>query len=92
MRPYSGMMGRGFGFFHPMAWTGMVLGWLFGLAILVLLGLGIASLIRYLSEPRSHSDSTALPEPAVNCPNCGRAAQPEWNTCPFCGTSLAEGK
>ena len=90
MRPYGGMMGRDFGTMHPMGWAGMGLGWLFLLAILVLLGLGIAGLIKYLSEPRSNPNIAGLPDRIQSCSNCGRPSQPDWNTCPYCGNSLKE--
>lgn len=88
MRPYGGMMGREFGGMHPMGWAGMGLGWLFGLAILVLLGLGITSLIKYLSEPRATYTAPASPPERSSCSSCGRASQPDWNTCPYCGNDL----
>lgn len=92
MRPYGGMMGRGFGSMHPMGWVGMGLGWLFGLAVLVFLGLGIASLIKYLSGPNSTSAITAQSRSAGNCSNCGKPTQLEWNVCPNCGNNLREDK
>jgi hypothetical protein len=90
MHPYGGMMGRDFGYMHPMGWAGMGLGWLFLLAILALLGLGIASLIKYLTEPRSHQNSAGLAKEIRNCSNCGKPSQPDWSTCPYCGNSLKE--
>lgn len=90
MRPYGGMMGRDFDYMHPMGWAGMGLGWLFLLAILVLLGLGIASLIKYLSEPKSKSNPAVEPQKIQVCPSCGKTSQPDWSTCPYCGNSLKE--
>ncbi|MBN2387563.1 MAG: zinc ribbon domain-containing protein [Anaerolineales bacterium] len=49
--------------------------WLFPLGLLVLTGLGIAWLIRSLSAGRV---------PARVCSQCGRAAQIDWKTCPYC--------
>ena len=83
-----GMMGRNFGYMHPMGGFGMGLGWLFLLAVLVLLGLGIASLIKYLSGPRTASKAPVLPASNLSCSNCGKPSQPDWSTCPYCGNSL----
>ena len=92
MRPYGGMMGRDFGYMHPMGWAGMGLGWLFLLSVLVLLGLGIASLVKYLSEPKSRSNIPADTHSTHSCSNCGRPSQADWNTCPYCGNNLVEKK
>jgi hypothetical protein len=90
MHPYGGMMGRGYGYMQPFGWGIMGLGWLFMLAVLVLLGLGIASLIKYLSAPKPDSTPKSLPPSTQNCSNCGRPSQPDWNTCPYCGNNLRE--
>lgn len=92
MRPYGGMMGRDFGNMHPMGWGGMGLGWLFGMAVLALMGLGIASLIKYLSAPRTTPSTPVEIRSTQNCSNCGRQTQQEWNVCPNCGNNLREEK
>lgn len=75
-----GMMGgRGFGLF---GWVGMIFMWFIPLGLIVMAGLGIAWLVRVIVNPGG-SVSTAR-----TCPHCGRTAQADWHTCPFCGQAL----
>jgi hypothetical protein len=32
--------------------------------------------------------ASTAPAPARTCPNCGRSAQEDWSTCPYCGHAL----
>ncbi|HEY5901636.1 MAG TPA: zinc ribbon domain-containing protein [Anaerolineales bacterium] len=77
-----GMMG-GWGF-APFAWVGMLFMWLIPVGFLVLLGLGIAWLVRSLGSPTPPTP----PAPGRSCPNCGRSVQTDWSNCPYCGTAL----
>jgi hypothetical protein len=77
-----GMMGRG-GMMGGM-WLGMgsmLLRGLFGLAVLVLAGFGVAHLVN-----RSHRP--VLTAPAAVCVKCGMPLAPEWKACPHCGTAI----
>ena len=77
-----GMMHRGF---SPLGWFGMGLGmifmWLIPIGILVLIGFGVASLVRNTGNPPQASSLTP-------CSNCGKGTQADWQTCPYCGNSL----
>jgi hypothetical protein len=68
------MMG-GYGWM-PFGFFGM---WLFPLAVIALLVLGIIWLVKAVSRPKV---------PARVCSNCGRPAASDWSTCPYCGKKL----
>lgn len=79
----GGMMGRT-GLRSGMMLFGM--GWmllrgLFGLAVLVLAGFGVASLVR---------KSKVAPQlPAtLTCAACGKPLSADWKACPHCGTAV----
>ena len=92
MMPYGGrmfhMMGRG-GF--GMGWMGFggLLGGLFCLGLLVLLGLGIAALVRGASRPVAAvaAPVAVTPPPAMvhACTKCGQSVLDGANFCPNCG-------
>ena len=71
----GGMMG-GFGFFP----FGMGLMWLVPLGIIVLVALGIVWLINNINGPKTGQGRV--------CPSCGKPAQADWKTCPYCGNGL----
>jgi len=78
MRP--GMMGSwGIG---PFGGIGMIFMWLIPVGLIVLLVLGIIWLVKAVTS------SGSPPPPARTCPNCNRAAQADWHTCPYCGQVL----
>jgi zinc-ribbon domain len=82
----SGMMG-GYGFMHPFGWGGMLLAWLIPVGVIALLVMGAVVLINSLNR----SGNPTLP-PVVRsrtCPNCGKPAQTDLNTCPYCGQKLS---
>ncbi len=84
-----GMMGRGYGFVNPLAWLGMAFMWLFPAAILVLIVAGAVALINALTRS---TNTPAQMGPSASdrvCRNCGKPAQADWNTCPYCGQSLS---
>lgn len=72
-----GMMG-GWGF-APFGWAGMLLLWLLPVGLVVLIVLGIVWLGRAVRGPAA---------PARACSSCGRAAQLDWRSCPYCGQAL----
>jgi len=75
-----GMMG-GWGI-GPFGWFGMIFMWLIPAGLVVLVVSGIVWLARSIGGAGSPTS------PARKCPNCGRSAQTDWNTCPYCGQSL----
>lgn len=81
---HGGMMGRGYGFQHPMMYGfGFFpfgfFNWLFLLAVIGFAIYGVIALINRRPAPAS---------PARTCTNCGKPAQGDWSTCPHCGTTL----
>jgi len=92
-----GMMGRGFGFMRPMMFGfgffpfGLFM-WIIPLAVLGLAIYGVVALVR--RPPASAAPAAAAPAevasaaPARTCGNCGKPAQEDWKTCPYCGTAL----
>ncbi len=88
---YYGMMGPGmmggygYGYMSPLGIFGMALMWLVPAGFLIVLVGGSVVLINSLTRPAKPS------APAVEvrrCANCGKTAQPDWVTCPYCGKSL----
>jgi endogenous inhibitor of DNA gyrase (YacG/DUF329 family) len=75
-----GMMG-GWGF-GPFSWLSMIFMWLIPVGFFVLIGLGVAWLIRAISGGVNSISATR------SCPNCGHSVQTDWRNCPYCGTSL----
>jgi hypothetical protein len=98
MRPGFRMMqpfrnyGDGFGF-NPLR---MIFGGLLGLGIFLLVIVGIVALVNMLvrsgrstqSLPPVQPANMAPAAPARTCSNCGRPAQEDWKTCPYCGNPL----
>ena len=84
-----GMMGRGYGFYNPLGWLGMALMWLVPVGIIVLLVVGVAALVNSLLRPSNGSSQTFPPATGRTCQNCGRSAQADWTTCPYCGQKLS---
>jgi hypothetical protein len=92
-----GMMGRGFpmdghfGYFFPLGYLWMGLMMLTPVALLVLIIMGGVALVNSLT--RTSKPATPADTPAVTsgrtCSNCGKPAQADWNTCPYCGNSLS---
>ena len=70
-----GMMGS-FGFFP----FGMGLMWLIPLGTIVLIVLGVVWLVNNLNGPKVVQGRV--------CPSCGKPAQADWKTCPYCGNNL----
>jgi len=91
MEPYRSF---GFGGFSPLR---AIFGGLLGLGIFILVIVGIVALVNALvrgNRPAAYSQPAqpvASVQPAAaahNCPNCGKPAQEDWKTCPYCGTPL----
>jgi hypothetical protein len=71
--------------------------WLFGgllcLGVILLVIVGIVALVAALTRGNRTAPippTSAVTIPEKPCPNCGRMTQPDWKTCPYCGTSLTE--
>jgi hypothetical protein len=79
-----GMMG-GFGYMNPLGFFGMALMWLIPVGVLVLLVVGAVALVNGLNKPRNAAPTTT---PDRKCTDCGKAAQSDWTTCPYCGKAL----
>jgi hypothetical protein len=89
---YGGMMGGpgmmgGFGYMHPFGWSGMLLGWLIPVGVIVLLVIGAVALVNNLNRSRNPTQPQVVP--LRTCSNCGKPAQADWNTCPYCGQKLS---
>jgi hypothetical protein len=78
----GGMMGPMMG---PGMMGGMGLLWLLLLCLLPLLLILILAGVIWLVASRGESRSV---QPGGSCPNCGRAVQPDWQLCPYCGEPL----
>ncbi len=84
---YGGMMGGGFNSMHPFGWGGMLLGWLIPVGVIVLMVIGAVALVNNLNRSGSASQPPAVL--GRTCPNCGKPAQGDWSTCPYCGQKLS---
>ena len=90
-----GMMG---GYFFPFGflWMGIML--IVPLAVLVLVVAGGVALGNSLTRTGNSAPPPAVTTPATpaapavtsgrTCGNCGKPAQADWNTCPYCGNAL----
>jgi hypothetical protein len=91
-----GMMNSGSnGYISPLGWLGMLWMWLIPLGLLLLVAVGIAALFGSRPapvQPGFAPASTLTPAtPTASerlCQSCGKAAQPDWNSCPYCGQLL----
>jgi predicted PurR-regulated permease PerM len=82
----------------------MVFGGLFALGLFLLVVIGIVALVSFIvrgnrptQQPTAAQMSPASQEPAPapmptatrTCSNCGKPAQDDWKTCPYCGNPLS---
>lgn len=89
------MMGPGFRMMQPMRYyyspVRTIFGALFGLGVFVLIIVGIVALVGAIVRGnRPMQSTTPAPTTATTrvCSNCGKPAQDEWKTCPYCGNPL----
>jgi len=90
-----------YSFFYP---GRMIFGGLFALGLFLLVLVGIVALVdaiirgrrpAQIATPPQVVATTPQPSPepmAVTtrtCSNCGKPAQDDWNTCPYCGNPLS---
>jgi hypothetical protein len=76
MMGYGHGMMDGFGFFP----FGMGLMWLVPLGTIALIVLGVVWLVNNINGSKTVQGRA--------CPSCGKSAQADWKTCPYCGNSL----
>lgn len=82
---YGGYGGYGgWGMMGPWMMAGMFFMWLIPVGFLVLLGLGIAWVIRTAGGSGNFNAAS------YKCPSCGRTAQADWKNCPYCGNALTK--
>lgn len=82
---YGGYAGYGgFGMMGPWLMTGMFFMWLIPVGFLLLLGLGLAWIIRAVGGTGNFNP------PSHRCPSCGRTPRAGWRNCPYCGAPLAK--
>jgi hypothetical protein len=70
---------------------GAIFGGLLALGVFILVIIGIVALVSALfrnNRPAQITPPSQPPAPVRTCPNCGKPAQEDWKTCPYCGTSL----
>ena len=76
----------------------MIFGGLFGLGMFVLVIVGIVALVNavmrgnrpaQMTPPTQMGASAPMEAPTRTCSNCGKPAQDDWKTCPYCGNTLA---
>ncbi len=94
MEPYR------FGYYSPVRG---IFGGLLGLGFLVLIILGIVALVNAIirsNRPAQVTQTTQpvptnqpapdaeIAAPTHTCSNCGKPAQEDWKTCPYCGNPL----
>lgn len=87
-----GMMGN-WGYFPMMGGFGMLGGLMMLLFIglpVVLIILAFAGVFGLLNRPQTTVTPPAPTAPAASrtCPECGKPAQADWTTCPYCGQKL----
>jgi predicted lipid-binding transport protein (Tim44 family) len=83
------MMG-GMGSFGTFGLLGGLFWLLIQVGLLALVIVGVVWVFRSLSQGgRTTTGSPGQAAPARTCPNCGRSAQTDWNSCPYCGSSLS---
>jgi zinc-ribbon domain len=96
-----GMMRPGFRMMEPFRYSfspfRMIFGGLLGLGIFLLVIVGIVALVSALmrgnrpaqmTSPAPMTTPTQMVTPTRTCSNCGKPAQDDWKTCPYCGNPL----
>ena len=71
------------GYFPGGGWLGMGLIWLIPIAVVALIVWAVATLVHRPAQPGQAASSGRV------CPSCGRSAQSDWSTCPYCGKPLS---
>jgi hypothetical protein len=69
----------------------LIFGGLLGLGVFVLVIVGIVALVTALvrgNRPAQTTPPAQMAAPTRTCSNCGKPAQEDWKTCPYCGNPL----
>jgi hypothetical protein len=77
--------------YHYFSPVRAIFGGLLGLGVVVLVIIGIIALVNAIvhSNRKIESNPPAqVTAPARTCSNCGKPAQEDWKTCPYCGNPL----
>jgi len=88
MRPGLRMMEPMRFYYNPMR---SIFGGLLGLGVFVLVIAGIVALVNALvrsNRPTQAQPPAQIATPTRTCSNCGKPAQDDWKTCPYCGNPL----
>ena len=87
---YGGMMGGYRSWNHPMMGYGYApFGGLFmGLGMLLVWAIPLGLLFLVIFGAVRLATRSGKPDMTQSCGNCGKAVQPDWNTCPYCSTTL----
>ncbi|MFZ0533872.1 MAG: zinc ribbon domain-containing protein [Anaerolineales bacterium] len=89
------MMRPGFRMMEPFRYhfspVRSIFGGLLGLGVVVLVIVGIVALVSALvrgNRPVQTTPPAQMSAPSRTCSNCGKPAQDDWKTCPYCGNPL----
>ena len=90
------MMRPGIRMMEPFRYSGFsplraIFGGLLGLGVFVLVIVGIVALVNALvrgNRPVQTTPPAQMAAPTRTCSNCGKPAQDDWKTCPYCGNPL----
>ena len=77
--------------YHYFSPVRAIFGGLLGLGVVVLVIVGIVALVNAIVHSNKTVQSTPpaqVAAPAHTCSNCGKPAQEDWKTCPYCGNPL----
>ncbi len=78
--------------YRPLGWLGMLFGLFIRLGMLALVVAGGIWLVNALTtggiDLSTIRQNAQTRTDAAVCPACGKPVQPDWNTCPYCGTAL----
>ncbi len=90
MGGYGGMMGPGmmgyYGYMNPLGSLIMAVMWLIPIGAVVLIVFAAVGL--YNNWNKNNTPGAGISAPGRTCPGCGKPAQEDWKTCPYCGHSL----
>jgi uncharacterized membrane protein len=88
MRPGIRIMDHMRFYYNPVR---SIFGGLLCLGIILLMIVGIVALVYALTNSNKQTPTTTpaqITAPSRTCGNCGKPAQEDWKTCPYCGNSL----
>jgi hypothetical protein len=98
---HYGMVRPGIRMMEPFSYSfspfRMIFGGIFGLGMFLLVIVGIVALVNAImrgNRPAQMTPPTQMEAPAPmaaptrTCTNCGKPAQDDWKTCPYCGNPL----